>query len=82
MNTSAEKHLSWFGWNLIISLTEWQWHTVKTKKEKRKNQMAVTCMSFNKPELLEDMGESHALTKIYIGWFKCSKGQKTLNLWT
>ena len=42
----------------------------------KKNPMAVTCMSFNKPELLEDMGESHALTKIYIGWFKCSKGQK------
>ena len=35
----------------------------QNKKRKKKNQMAVTCMSFNKPELLEDMGEVMHLNK-------------------
>lgn len=45
-------------------------------KKRKKNQMAVTCMSFNKPELLEDMGEVMHLQKYILDDLNVLKAKK------
>ena len=53
-----------------MAVTHWK------QKKKKENQMAVTSMSFNKSELLEDMGEVMHLQKYILDDLNVLKAKK------